>query len=336
MQNEEDFQLREYLTIILKRKRIVLAVFIITLVISLLVSLRATPLYTAATRLKVEQKSGNPLDNIYSGARYGPVFYNSQIQIISSPSVMEKVVTLLDLTNTYNHYFPEINRRSSAIRFFKGFFNSSTVTDAAGHQVTEEPGQGLSVQILAKKLLGNLRIVRIRDSQILRLSYTSSNPVFSSLICNTLPRAYIEQLLEMKMINSQYAIDWMEKKATTEREKLEEAEHSMQNYLVSQDIITIENRIAIIPERLSQISSQATKAEARQTELESIVEQIDNTPWDSLDSIPVIADEESLQAIRSQIRAAEQDILSLRQKYGALHPVRIQAKNTLKELKTKN
>ena len=79
MPYEEDLHLREYLKIVLKRKQIVLAVFIITMTIGLLVSFRATPLYTAMTRLKVEQKSGNPLGDIYSITRHGPEFFNSQI-----------------------------------------------------------------------------------------------------------------------------------------------------------------------------------------------------------------------------------------------------------------
>ena len=333
MQTEDDLHLREYLNIVLKRKRIVATIFIVVLAIGLLVSLRATPLYTATTRLKVEQKSSDPLD-IYSIARQDPAFFNSQIQIISSPTVMTKVVTMLNLNETYSRYFPG-NGGRSVVGFFKGLFNRSEEVSATTAGLPAGPEDMSQLEKMAKNLLAGLHIEQVRNSHILNLSYTSRNPVFSAEICNTLPRAYIEQLLEMKMANTQYTIDWMEKKAAAEREKLEEAEHTLQDYLVSQDIVTIENRIAIIPERLSQINSQLTNAEARQRELEMIVAQIDNTPRDSLDTIPAIAGDGALQEISEQIRQAEQEIIALSQKYGTLHPVRIQAQKALDELNQK-
>ncbi len=331
MPYDKDLHLREYVKIVLKRKQIVLAVFILAMTVGLLISLRASPVFTASTRLKVDQKSGDPLGDIYSISRHGPEFFNSQIQIISSQSVMEKVVTLLNLTDTYQHYFPDRKKRPGVSGFFKKLFDQSE----GNRDLQALTGQKAPVEKLAKELLHGLHIERIRDSNILKISFNSRNPAFSSLICNTLPRAYIEQLLEMKMTNTQYTIDWMEKKAAIERDKLEEAEHALQDYLVAQDIVTIEDRIAIIPEKLSQISSQLTSAEARQEELASIIEQIDQAPWNSLDAIPAIADEKSLQSIRDQIREAEQNMLNLSQKYGALHPMRIQAQKTIEELQAK-
>lgn len=321
IETEDEIHLREYLKVVLKRRRIVIAVFLGVLTVAMLVSLRSTPMYTAATRLKVEQKDGNPLGDIYGVTRQDPVFFNSQIQIISSQAVMEKVVKILDLTDAYLRFFPEAK--------------------AAGENKKEIAEQGSGTihmplaEKLARQLLEGLKIERVRDSQILKLTYTSRDPVFSALICNTLPRAYIEQLLEMKMINTEYTINWMEQKAAIEREKLEEAEHALQEYLVAQDIVTIENRITILPERLSLISTQLSTAEVRQKELEMIMAQIEQTPEKSLDSIPAIADDAALQAIRQQIRAAEQEILTLSQKYGSRHPVYIQAQSTLNELHLK-
>lgn len=334
MQNEEDLHLREYLDIVVKRKRIVAAVFVVSLVIGLLISLRATPLCTATTRLKVEQKNSNPLD-IYNISRRDPAFFNSQIQIISSPGVMTKVVTMLNLNDTYSRYFPGRNSNRSLIGFIRGLFDHPADNTATARTLPPETDVKEQIGKLAKDLLFGLNVSHVRNSHILNISYSSRNPVFSAEICNALPRAYIEQLLEMKMTNTQYTIDWMEKKAAAERAKLEASEHSLQNYLVSQDIITIENRITIIPERLSQISSQLTDAEAKQRELEMIVAQIDNTAWNLLDTIPAIAGEAGLQSIRDQIRETEQRIITLSQKYGALHPVRIQAQRTLEELKQK-
>jgi capsular exopolysaccharide synthesis family protein len=321
MRNEEELHLREYARIILKRKRIVLAVFIASLVIALLIFLQATPLYTSSTRLKVEQKSGNPLEDLYGISRQDPAFFNSQIQIIASQSVMGKVVGILNLTETYAHYFPKKKKEKEK--------------EAATHTVLKVPGQMTPAEALARNLLDGLKIERVRDSQILNLSYTSRSPDFSFLICSTMPRAYIEQLLEMKMTNTEYTIDWMEKKAATEREKLEESEHSLQNYLVAQDIVTIEDRIALIPERLTQISTQLTEAESRQREFKTMISQIEHTSADSLDAIPAIASEASLQTIRGLIREAEQSMITLGQKYGEKHPLRIQAQDTINELQAK-
>ncbi|MEW6079755.1 MAG: polysaccharide biosynthesis tyrosine autokinase [Thermodesulfobacteriota bacterium] len=322
-QNEDEIHLREYVTIILKRKRIVIAIFVAALVIGLLVSLSASPMYTAVTRVKVEQKAGNPLEDLYGISRQDPAFFNSQIQIISSLAVMEKVVNIMKLTETYASLFPDKKNKKEDKK------------PAEANAATGAPEEKPVTEKLAATLLPGLKVERVRDSQILSLSYTSHNPAFSALVCNTMPRAYIEQLLEMKMTNTEYTIDWMEKKAVTEREKLEEAEHALQNYLVAQDIVTIENRITIIPERLSQINTELSQAESKQRELKTIMAQIDRTSVDSLDTIPTIAAETSLQTIRGLIREAEQNMITLSQKYGEKHPLRIQARDTLNELQAK-
>ena len=135
----EDIHLRDYLKVILKRKRIILVFFITTVVVVLLATLQSTPLYTATTRLKVEQKNGDPLNDVYRYIRHDPEFLNSQIQIISSQTVMERVVDLLDLEDTYSRYFPDQDKKSPVIDFFKNLLKGSEETAAENDATGPRP-----------------------------------------------------------------------------------------------------------------------------------------------------------------------------------------------------
>ncbi|MDY6823468.1 MAG: polysaccharide biosynthesis tyrosine autokinase [Thermodesulfobacteriota bacterium] len=343
---EKEIHLRDYMRVILKRKRIVLTFFFITVIVVFLGTLQATPMYTASLKLTIEKKSQDPLRQIYRYSHYDPEFIGSQTQIITSRAVAEKVVNMLDLVENYKHFFPEEEQKRSflgAIGQMVGSWLASgdeEETEGLPWGKTSLPRELIQQEMTPEEMMAvtiaeELSVEPIRESNILVVSYTSRNPEFSALICNTIPKAYVEQLLEMRMTDTEYTLEWMRKKADSEREKLEQSEQRLQEYLKSQDIVTIEDRITIIPERLSQLSRKLTDIETAREELEVLVNKIERTPVSQLDSLPAVAEESSLQALRKQILDAEQEILKLNQKYGPKHPVLMQAKKNLKELREK-
>jgi capsular exopolysaccharide synthesis family protein len=169
------------------------------------------------------------------------------------------------------------------------------------------------------------------------VSYLSTNPELSKRLADAVSEAYIEKILDMRMQASGSTIDWMTKKADQERRKLEKSEMALQRYMKENNIVTIEDRIALTPQKLNELGSQFTEAEANRKEIETIYRKLRLAAvnLDEAATIPAIAENQAVQALRAEILNAEQNIDDLSKKYGMKHPVMKRAVAELASLQTK-
>ena len=307
MIEEREIHLRDYLRTLYKRRLTVLTFFVIVFVVVLIGALSATPIFEAASKVLIEKVElyNMSMMNPYS-TPYDPEFYDTQLQLIKSTAVAQKVVKTLNLDDTYETYFPES----------KGMF----------------PKDKPKTDILAEIIRNGIIVTPIKNTKIVNISYMSPNPDFAVLVANSVAEAYIEEMLEMRMSFSRYSISWMTGKAEEEKRKLENSEKALQEYMRSHDILTLQDRIAMTPEKLTEFNSQMIKAETRRKELEALYSQIMRTGTKDAETIPAITSDPTVQSIRTQIMTAEQNIEDLSKRYGKKHPSMIKAEEELKIL----
>jgi capsular exopolysaccharide synthesis family protein len=103
------------------------------------------------------------------------------------------------------------------------------------------------------------------------------------------------------------------------------------------DIVTIEDRVAIVPQKMAELSSKLAQAQTVENELATLYNKIrrSHNKFEELITIPVIADDPALEKIRDHILQAEQNIIEQSKKFGRKHPVMVRAKSELKVLQTK-
>ena len=307
MVEEKEIHLRDYLRTLYKRRLTVLTFFIIVFVVVLIGALSATPIFEAASKVLIEKVEvyNMSMMNPYS-TPYDPEFYDTQLQLIKSTAVAQKVVKKLNLDNAYEMYFPES----------KGMF----------------PKDKPKTDMLAEIIRNGIIVTPIKNTKIVNISYMSPNPDFAVLVANSVAEAYIEEMLEMRMSFSRYSISWMTGKAEEEKRKLENSEKALQEYMRSHDILTLQDRIAMTPEKLTEFNSQMIRAETRRKELEALFSQIKRTGTKDAETIPAVTSDPTVQSIRTQIMNAEQNIEELSKRYGKKHPSMIKAEEELKIL----
>ncbi len=338
--NEKEIHLRDYLLIIRKRKYIVITFFLITFIVALIGSLSSAPVYKASVKLLIEKSKADPLVAGYRYLSYDPEFLQTQFQIISSTSVAKKVVKLLDLENSYSSFFQKEEGKQSilskAVSWLKDIYalvlklGGLTKSHTADQEKTDNVNAEISkADILARIIKGGITVEPVVGTRIVSVSFRSQNPVLAKMIVNTVAKAYIEEILEMRMEASGYTIKWMAQKADEERQKLEQSETLLQNYMREKDIITVENKITILPQKLSEISSRLTKAQARRKELETLFSKVKEVSIEDAETIPVISANEALVSIRQEVLKVEQAIDEFSKKYGQKHPI---MKRTVGEL----
>ncbi len=348
--DEKEIHLRDYLRVISKRKGMIFTFFVITMLTVIIATFTATPMYSSAAKIMIERNTASAFAGSYRYTSYDPEFIETQTQLIKSAAVIKQAVKKLNPDKIYNSFFINKEEKKSYIGALKAWVKDQylALKSAVGIEkifsssdgtIKKKPPQNRVALTKAEKLenfiKGGISVAPVENSKILRIGYTSDNPALAQKIANIVAQAYIDELIDMQMEVAGYSIGWMKKKAEIQRVKLEESEKELHAYKEKHNIVTIENKITVLPERLSELSSKFTAAETKMKELMAVYNQVKNARQNQLETIPVIVKNTSVDSINKKILAADQKVSELSKKYGYKHPKMIAAKNELQTLKNK-
>ena len=311
----KELHLTDYIKIIKKRRRFVFTFFVTVFVLGLVATVASTPIYRATASLLIEknEKSNSLNSNMGGYVSYDPDFAETQYQLIKSTAVARKVVDLLAQDPTFN-------------KFYGNMLKATTGTKDANYDE------------VARMIRGGIMVVPLKNTKIVDVSYLSGDPALTEIIANTIAKAYIEVLLELSMSATHYTMEWMTKKAGEEKEKLEKSERALQQYMKGQNFVAVEDKVAVVPQKLAEINSQLIKAVEKRNIAESLynkVKGISDNNLDEAETISAVASDMTIQSLRQQIMKADQNAMELSQKFGAKHPAMVRATEDLKVLKTK-
>ncbi len=343
---EDEIDLKAFFLVIRRRKWTIAALTLMVFVLAMVGTLLTVPEYTATAKLLIEQSQKNPLTDYVDKARY-PEFIGTQSEIITSLPVTLNVVRMLGLEARYDELIKNPETDTSIRGFIKRWvgqtkafakgmlFNSTAPSDGLEDQDGFKPidKEAELAHLISEKIM----IKPVKDTHVVSINFTSSNPELARQVINTMVDAYMKRINEMRLEASSATIHWMSTKADEERKKLEKSEKLLQSYMRQSDIVTVEDRIAIIPQKISEISRASTAAETHRHDIETLLRSLRRVQHDlkAAETIPFIAGNESVQMIRRQILEADQNVMELSNKYGPKHPKMRRIQADLKALKEK-
>ncbi|MBE0575215.1 MAG: polysaccharide biosynthesis tyrosine autokinase [Desulfuromonadales bacterium] len=333
--------LREYWQVLRKRRYLALVVSGGIFGIVLLSNLLATPIYEGAVQIIIERVEPDNLSGSNRATARDPEFDKTQFQLIRSHAVARRVVSILGLEENYDAIQKSdgptliTDIRMSLKEWtsiLTGLFNDSSTNEEKLVEVNTDHANSV-----AARLVKNVRVQPVQESHITSISYLSPNPEFAALVANTYIKAYLEETLEMKMDATRRNLEWMTEKAESERLKLQKTENRLQEYMEANNLLTLEDRVTIIPETLSQLGGDLVRAETRTKEHKLLYDKVMrvSSNLDAAENVLSISEGSSLDVLRAQILRAEQNIMELSSKYGSKHPVMIKAQGDLGVLKKK-
>ncbi|WPD21822.1 MAG: polysaccharide biosynthesis tyrosine autokinase [Candidatus Electrothrix scaldis] len=342
----------DYIRVLQKRKWLIIAVAVIIFLTSTLFTFSKIPLYTATTQVLIEKNQEKAqLEGLATYMRWDPDFKATQFELIRSFNVALRVVKNQELDTKYKQYFSEkptgrpgiahiiTSFLSEAISSGKSFLASIIENEQLSDQgISTDPSlqdktifpneQKTDAERIAGMIQGSLALTPVRDTKIVNVSYTHRIPKIAQLVADGVVQAYIEETLDIKTSTTKHSLNWMTLKADEERKKLEESEKALQEYMRKSDIVTVENKLSVLPERLSQFSSALSAAQTEEKKHAAVYRQIKAVGKNDkkLEAIPLLADNAELQALRGELFTAEQNIRELSKKYGEKHPMMIKAR----------
>ncbi|MDN3473019.1 chain-length determining protein, partial [Pseudoalteromonas sp. APC 4026] len=131
----------------------------------------------------------------------------------------------------------------------------------------------------------------IRKTQLVQVSFESSDPKLAALVANTVGEVYIESQMRAKMGITQQASSWLNTRLSELRIQLDSSEVRLQAYREEQKLVDIEGIAGLVTQELEQTSKQLVDARATKNNLESInrvINEYGNDNIELLGSMPEI------------------------------------------------
>jgi capsular exopolysaccharide synthesis family protein len=328
---EQIIDLRHYFAVL---KKYIWRVGFLAVVVALLtavIALNMTPIYRSTATLLIESQQNKAVSfaEVYGLDSNRKEYYLTQFEILKSRSIAQTVIEKLNLKE-----HPDFIGKPSAVRVFIKDVKDSlpfipkkeVVTLSVAEQEQKE------LQALVSAFTKRLTISPVRKTQLVHISFQSSDPALAALVANTVGEVYIEQHLIGKIGVTKEASGWLTTRLTDLRLQLDESEAKLQQYLESENLIDISGVLGLISKELEQTSVQLVVTRNEKNKLESIIRVIDEYGRDNLEvlqSIPDITSHRAIQDIKKTLVNSELKLSDLAGVYGPKHPKLIAAKAEL-------
>lgn len=298
-----DMSLQQLLIIFWARKGLVIAYLLVTMITTLTLSLIMPKQYAANTSLVLDQPDINPVTGETLRAQLTTGYMATQSDIIKSPTVALTVVDILDLLKD---------------KTLQASFQKDKIGGDFRHWIAEG-------------LMKKLEVVPSRESSILGIGFSSTDPAFAAKAANAFAQAYIQTANELKHQPAQQTADWFDDQLKILRDRVEKARENLSNFQQTYGIVaTTEERIDLEDAKLAELSSQLIK---NQLEAADSLAKRNQLNSGELKSLPEVLNNPLLQQLKTELARTEAKFADLSVHVDQNHPQYRQAAAEITNLK---
>ena len=292
--------LQQFLLILRARYLVTLLVFLVTVATTTVVSLYLPKEYTASAAVVVDVKSPDAVTGMMLQGLMSPGYMATQVDIINSDRVAKEVIKLLK-------------------------FDSSPAVQQQWQEATE--GKGQLVDWLAVVLQKKLDVKPSRESNVININYSGSDPAFAAALANAFAQAYINVNLELRLAPARQYAAFFEEQTKTARSKLEEAQKALSDYQQVNGITSVDERVDFETAKLNETSSQLTGIQGQTTDSQS------KRQSGKADTVAEVMQSPLVNGLKSDIARLEAKLIESSGNLGKNHPQTLRSEAELSTLK---
>lgn len=295
--------LQQFLLILRARYKLVLFTLLGTVVVTLAVSLVLPKQYTAASAVVVDVKSPDPIVGMYLPAISMPGYMATQVDIITSDRVAQRVVRMTKLDQS---------------------------PQAKEQWLKATEGKGKIEIWLADLLQKKLDVKPSRESNVINISYMAVDPVFAAAIANAFAQAYIDTTIELKVEPAKQYARWFEEQGKSLRDNLERAQNRLSEYQQQKGIVASDERLDNETAKLNELSTQLTVVQVQTSDAES-----KHKSGSASDTLPEVVQNPLIMNLKVDISRLEGKLQDAAGNLGKNHPQYQRMESELAELRKK-
>lgn len=307
-----------------RNRWLILGIIALALVAAVIVTLLQTPRYTALASVQIDDQGqqvlGEEFDQQSEATPSGQaeLFLNTQLEILRSRSLAERVMRKLQLEGSE--------------RFYAAMGESPPEADISRTERREK---------VLELLQTNMSASLPRNTRIARIGFTSTDPQMSARIANAFAEEFIQANLQRRFDGSAYARNFTSERLEEARVRLEASERELNAYARQAGLIRGRNSGggdkdsdaisgSVTVSSLMQVNEAANQAEAARIAAEGRWRTEQSTP---IFSSRAVLENPTVQALMTRRAELEGQLEVARARYLPDHPQVKQSETELKEVR---
>jgi len=279
---EGEAHLRDYWRSVRNHLWLILSITAVMTAVAAIYMARQPDLFAARVRVQVDADT-NPAVGAFKGNSVivnntydDPTYINTQIQILSSASLLSRVVKTLDLEHNQGFLRPAGQSRStwqSVLRMVgirrntpeperPRTYERLTLTPAKGPATSAdnlEEVNKLAPHVESLKRL--LEVQQVKDTRLIEINFTHSNPEVAAKVVNTIAEVFVLVNLEKKTETNSTTGDFLQKRIAELQSDIRTGEEKLINYAKNNQILTLDAGQNTVVDRLVGLNKQLLEAE---------------------------------------------------------------------------
>jgi len=340
---EKETHLSDYLRLLLKRKRLIILVFILSVLTTAFHVSSLVPIYETSARLLVERDvpsspiTGQPMN--YESYYTQFMSYNTSIEMMQSTEVLKKVVSALNLDNKEIRQVEKeleisfikewwTKTKANIKRLLKSFLpEKENTTEPLPPEVRENKERHSLVNMVRSKI----KVEKVEDTWLLNISVRDKNPEMAADIANTLARKYMEFNLANKMEASKQTLEWLNNELYELRKKLEDDEQKFFDYKQEHMVFSIEGKQKQAEQKIQEFNTRYLETRNKRLELDAKINELSRNMGNikSVANVRSLINNPVIENIYARIIDLEIELTRLSKIYGHKHPQIVQANTEL-------
>src|SRR5580700_2520460 len=286
---EASLPLSHYLWILRLHAWKILAAVAVTVLATLIISLRLTPIYESTATVDIDRQmptgvlGQESLQNVTNDADQ---FLATQINLIQSDSVLRPVVDKFQLRDV------EKNALEAAI---------------------DQSATSLEAPVILK----NLKVTRPPNTYLLLINYRSRNRQLAADVANAIALSYLAHTYKIRYKATASLSDFMERQLEELKAQMEKSSEALARYERDLSVISPEEKTNILSARLLELNTEYTKAQAKRVAKEAAYNAVQTG---SLESAQASSQVDALKNVTESHKQEQQKFAEMKKHLGVNHP----------------
>ncbi|MDX6611680.1 MAG: polysaccharide biosynthesis transport protein [Blastocatellia bacterium] len=293
--SSDEVHLLDYWRAVRKRLWLVIGVALLCTTLAMIYMARKPDIYQASARVQVNQEN----DPAYSSGKNTPFFYandpsyfNTQLQILTSPALLRRVAKTLDLEHDQAFLHPQASRKRSTWQTMLSMLGFAKKENPETNKAPQElplttavaPPTGTEDLAEAKRLapfvgglLGGLKVEPVRenrtgfykDTRLIDLTFTHGDPQVAARMVNAIADSFVRANLEKKSETNTSTSEFLQKRIAELQSTIRSDAERLVSYGKSKEILSLDANQNTVVERLGALNKQLVAAEQERIDAET-------------------------------------------------------------------
>lgn len=347
IESRDIFDFSEYIQVFkVNLKKAVLFTFVVSLCAAVY-ALSVTPKYSSTSTLLLESQNNKviSIEQIVGVDTSRQDYLVTQYEILKSNRIASQVIDELAIDYWYGAtdttVAKEVESLVKPVSFTMDLGESLNSAKDFVYRIPilqdilVKPRPQLAEQLLdanRQKVLqefkSNLSISPVRNTQLVRISFISEDPILAAQVANKVGEVYIRSSLESRLEETRQASAWIGNQLSVLESNLKASELRLANFMQKEGLVDIDGVDSLATSELNSLINQISDVRDRRLAAESVVRSLKKSKQLDLAqvySLPQVSNHPQIRDIRASEIEAEKQVLELSKRYGPKHDKMIQA-----------